>query len=307
MFSPWTRRLSFTCLVIFAACACSRHGATIPSAQAAPAPPAKPGAEKAESPTEDGQSLPPGIDIGKMGEFERKVFFRVANKEPSACGKGHSLLHSAKHDNACRASFYALRYVAHLVNSGFTDSEISEKLERRFRLPRHPQIDVSAAPSKGSQSGRVIVVEFVDYECPHCRHAQSLIKQAVEEFPNEVKVFYKHFPLSAHANARLAVEGAVAAQRQGKFWPFSDKVWLNSDGLTPAVLEKIAKEIGLDVAKWRADLGSAAVKDRVAKDRSEGDDLGINATPTIYINGRKYDDPLEIASFRDWINEELGR
>jgi protein-disulfide isomerase len=72
-------------------------------------------------------------------------------------------------------------------------------------------------------------------------------------------------------------------------------------------LEKIAKEIGLDVAKWRADLGSAAVKDRVARDRSEGDDLGINATPTIYVNGRKYDDPLEIASFRDWINEELGR
>jgi protein-disulfide isomerase len=120
-------------------------------------------------------------------------------------------------------------------------------------------------------------------------------------------VYFKHFPLSSHTNARLAAEGAVAAQKQGKFWPFNEKVWANSDNLTPAVLEKAAKEVGLEVARWRADLDSDAVKGRVQADKSEGNDLGINSTPSIYINGRKYEDPLEIASFRDWIDEELGR
>ena len=278
-------------------------------AQAAPAPPssANAAAETAGSPSGDDNSPPPGIDLGKLDNFERKVFFRVVNRESSACGKGHSLIYSAKHDSACRASFYAVRYVAHLVDSGFTDSEIGEKLEKRFRTQRPPRIDVSAAPVKGNPSGRVTVIEFVDYECPHCKHAQALMRQVVEEYPKDVKMYFKHFPLSSHANARLAAEGAVAAHKQGKFWQFNEKVWANSENLTPAVLEKAAKEVGLDVARWRTDIDSDAIKSQVQADKSEGNDLGVLATPSIYINGRKYEDPLEIASFRDWIDEELGR
>jgi thiol-disulfide isomerase/thioredoxin len=278
-------------------------------AQAAPAPP--PGTnqvtEKGGSPSGDDNSPPPGIDLSKLDEFERKVFFRVVNHESSACGKGHSLIYSAKHDSACRASFYAVRYVVHLVDSGFTDSEIGERLEKRFRAPRFPHIDVSAAPFKGNPSGRVTVVEFVDYECPHCKHAQTLMRQVVEEYPHDVKVYFKHFPLSSHTNSRLAAEGSVAAHKQGKFWPFNEKVWANSEFLTPAVLEKAAKDVGLDVTRWRTDLESEAVKVRVQADKAAGNDLGVIATPSIYINGRKYDDPLEISSFKDWLDEELGR
>jgi Protein-disulfide isomerase len=298
-----------TAAAFAAAYAGTRNAPRTQTAQAAPAP--APGAnqvaEKGSPPSGEDNSPPPGIDLSKLDEFERKVFFRMVNREPSACGKGHSLIYSIKHDSACRASFYAVRYIAHLVDSGFTDSEIGEKLEKRFRAPRRPRIDVSAAPVKGNTSGRVTVVEFVDYECPHCKHAQTLMRQVVEEYPSDVKTYFKHFPLSSHANARLAAEGAVAAQKQGKFWPFNEKVWANSDNLTPAVIEKAAKEVGLDVARWRTDLDSDAVKSRVQQDRSEGNDLGIISTPSIYINGRKYEDPLEIASFRDWIDEELGR
>jgi thiol-disulfide isomerase/thioredoxin len=304
-----TPRWLITAVALLSAYAGLRILARTAPAQAAPVLPAGaiPVAEKGESPSGDDTSPPPGIDLGKLDDFERKVFFRVVNREPSACGKGHSLIYSVKHDSSCRASFYAVRYVAHLVDSGFTDSEIGEKLEKRFRAPRATHIDMSNAPAKGNPSARVTVVEFVDYECPHCKHAQALMRQVVEEYPKDVKVYFKHFPLSSHANARLAAEGAVAANKQGKFWPFNEKVWANSDNLTPAVLEKAAKEVGLDVARWRGDLDSDAVKGRVQADKSEGNDLGVLATPSIYINGRKYEDPLEIASFRDWIDEELGR
>ena len=309
MYPSWTRRWLLTA----AAFVVANQGAWIPAwiqpAQAAPALPAgaNPVAEKGGSPSGDDHSPPAGVDLSKLDEFERKVFFRVVNRESSACGKGHSLIYSVKHDSACRASFYAVRYVAHLVDSGFTDSEISERVEKRFRTPRAPHIDVSAAPVKGNPSGRVVVVEFVDYECPHCKYAQTLMRQVVEEYPNDVKMYFKHYPLSSHANARLAAEGAVAAQKQGKFWQFNEKVWSNYENLTPAVLEKAAKEAGLDVARWRVDLDSDTVKGRVQADKSEGSNLGIVATPSIYINGRKYEDPLEIASFKDWIDEELGR
>jgi thiol-disulfide isomerase/thioredoxin len=276
--------------------------------QAAPAEStAQPRADTGALPSGDDHAAPPGVDISKLDDFERKVFFRVVNRESSACGKGHSLLYSAKHDNTCRASFYAVRYVAHLVDSGLTDSEIGEKLEKRFRTPRHPHLDVAEAPFKGSPSGRVTVVEFVDYECPHCKHAQTLMRQLVDEYPTDIKVCFKHFPLSSHTNARLAAEAAVAAAKQGKFWQYNEKVWTNSDSLTPAILEKSAKEVGLDVARWRKDMDSDGIKGRVQRDRSEGIDLGINATPSIYINGRKYEDPLEISSLKDWVDEDLGR
>jgi glutaredoxin len=294
------------CLLATATCAATvwtALGAPCCRTAAATTPPSeKPAAAGAEK-----RTPPAGIDISKLDDFERKVFFRIVNQESSACGKGHSLLHSAKKDGACRASFYAVRYVAHLVDSGFTDSEISERLDKRFRSPRVPRFDLAASPSKGGGAARVTLVEFVDYACPHCKHAQDLLHQAVADHPNDVRLYFKHFPLGSDTIARLAADAAVAAHDQGKFWPFNARVWAQMDDLGPAVLEKIAKEVGLDVARWRKEAASDAVKARVEADKAEGDDLGITGTPTIYVNGRKYCDPLEIASLKDWIDEELGR
>jgi Protein-disulfide isomerase len=249
---------------------------------------------------------PPGIDLSKLDEYERKVFFRVVNREPSSCGKGHSLLYSVKHDPGCKRSVYAIKYVAKLVDSGYTDSEIGEELQKRYRDVVHKEIDVSRAPSKGPGEARVTLVEFVDYECPHCHAAQALMRQVLDSYPRQVRLCFKHFPLSGHTNSRLAAEAAAAAQKQGKFWPYNDKVWATAD-ITPAVLEKIAKEVGLDVARWRGDMNSDEVKAAVTQDKSDGTALGIISTPTIYINGRKYTGRHDMESISDWVDEELGK
>jgi protein-disulfide isomerase len=252
-------------------------------------------------------SPPPGLDLSKLDEYERKVFFRVVNREPSSCGKGHSLIFSVKHDPGCKRSAYAIKYVAKLVESGYTDSEITDELQTRYRDPVHKDIDVSRAPNKGPAEARVTLVEFVDYECPHCRTAQALMRQVLDTYPRQVRLCFKHFPLSGHTNSRLAAEATTAAQKQGKFWPYNDKVWDNADNLTPAVLEKIAKDVGLDVARWRGDMNSDEVKAAVSRDKSDGATLGINSTPTIYVNGRKYTGRHDIESISDWIDEELGK
>jgi protein-disulfide isomerase len=289
---------------LLGAWACAKKSAEVPAASAAPAK----GDDKAAGGggAED-TTPPPGVDLTKLDEFERKVFFRVVNKEASACGKAESLIRSVKNDKACRKSFYAVRYVARLVDSGYTDSEIGEHLQKRFRAGPPKTLELGEAPMKGSATAPVAVVEFVDYECPHCKRVQPVLRQVLEEFPNEVKVYFKHYPLGQHTNARLAAEAAVAAHRQGKFWAFNDKVWASSDSLTPAALEQIAKDVGLDVARWRKDLESNEVKARVQKDKDEGNALGIQATPTIYINGRTFSDTRDVDSLRDWINEDLGK
>jgi protein-disulfide isomerase len=248
----------------------------------------------------------PGVDLTKLDEFERKVFFRVVNKESSACGKAHSLLHSVKTDKGCRKSLYAARYVARLVDGGYTDSEIGESIQKRFRVER-ATVELGDSPIKGPPNAPVTVVEFVDYECPHCKRVQPVLRQVLEEYKDEVKVVFKHYPLGAHTNARAAAEAAMAAHKQGKFWAFNDKIWAISESLTLAGLEQIAKDVGLDVAKWRADFESAATKARVQHDRDQGQRLALEATPTVYINGRLFTDNRDIDSFKDWINEELNR
>ena len=294
--------------VLVVASACSKKAFKTQPTSANSAPAASPTAvtDEGSKPSAGGDALPAGIDLGNLDAFKRKVFDQVVNREPSACGKGHSLLYSVKHDSACRASFYAVRYVARLADSGSSESEIAEKLEQRFRVPRAPYIDVSQAPSKGSPSGRVKIVEFADYECKHCKAAQELMHTLLAEYAKDVTLYFKHFPISSN-NALNGALGAAAAQNQGKFWQFSDKVWENSDHLTPAVLESIAKEIGLDFPRWYGDVGSEEVRTHVQRDKTEARSLQIHRTPAVFINGRRYSYELDIPGLKDWIDEELGR
>lgn len=301
--SPRAALLSVILLALPATSACAKNRGEAPG-NAAAATTGNKADDKAATP--DDTTPPPGVDITKLDEFERKVFFRVLNRESSACGKAQSLLQSVKSDKSCRKSLYAARYVARLVDAGFTDSEISEALEKRFRSPRHT-IDLAEAPMKGNANAPVTIVEFVDYECPHCKRVQPVLHQIADEYKDEVKIYFKNYPLGGHTNARAAAEAAVAAQAQGKFWVYSDKLWGIAESLSPAAMEQIAKESGLDVGKWHADFESEPVKAKVEKDHAEGTALGIMSTPTIYINGRVFSDSKDVESFRDWINEELNR
>jgi protein-disulfide isomerase len=211
--------------------ACAKNPAAHP-AEAATAPaPAKAGAEPA--------TLPPEVRplYDKLDDLGKKVFLRIATTESSVCGDAQSLINSVK---SCRRSVAALRYVAKLIEQGYTDSEIGEKLANRDRPISAKKIDIAEAPMKGSPSARITLVEFADYECPHCRRFQPVLHQILDEFRSDVKLYFKHYPLPQHNHARLAAEAAGAAQKQGKFWPFQAKIWEKSVELTPAVIEEAA-------------------------------------------------------------------
>ena len=294
-------------VLVTGASACAKSP---PEAHSAPAatPPAKVSDKPGDTKT-DGQdtTLPPGVDVAKLDELAKKIFFRVVNSEPSVCGKGQSLLASAKSDGGCRRSLNAVKYVARLADQGYTQSEIADSLEKRYRSTDQKFIDVSDAPMEGNASARVTLVEFADYECPHCKRFQPVLRQILDELRKDIRIYFKHYPLPQHTNARLAAEAAVAAQKQGKFWPYQDKLWENQDSLSPADMEKFAKEIGLDVSKFRVDLDDAKVKAHVQKDRVDGTTLGLSSTPTLYINGREYTDAKDTESLREWVKEELAK
>jgi protein-disulfide isomerase len=296
-------------VVLFAAVsACAKSP---PEAHSAPAasPAAGEGTKAAPSGSDGAQDTtpPPGMDLSKLDELAKKIFFRVVNSEPSICGKGQSLLASAKKDASCRRSLNAVRYVAKLADQGYTQSEIIESLLKRYRVAEPKFIDVSEAPMEGSAKAKVTLVEFADYECPHCKRFQPVLRQILDEFKGDVRLYFKHYPLGQHNNAPKAAAAAVAAQLQGKFWPYQDKLWENQDSLTGVDLEKYAKEVGLNMPKFLADVADKKVGQHVQKDHVDGETLGLSSTPTLYINGREYTDAKDTESLREWIKEELAK
>jgi protein-disulfide isomerase len=122
-----------------------------------------------------------------------------------------------------------------------------------------------------------------------------------------VKVVFRHQPLPFHNNAKLAAEASMAANEQGKFWPYHDKLFANQQGLDRAGLERAAEEIGLDMGKFKAALDSGKFTKRVEEDSAAGMAVGANGTPTFFINGREFVGAQPFPAFKAVIDEEIGK
>jgi protein-disulfide isomerase len=108
----------------------------------------------------------------------------------------------------------------------------------------------------------------------------------LEKYPKDVKVVFMNFPLSGHRYARLAAAAAIAANNQGKFWEFHDKLFKHYKDLNQDVIENIAKDLGLDMAKFNKDLRDPETQSLIFRDLKEGRDAGVRGTPTVFVNGK---------------------
>lgn len=173
------------------------------------------------------------------------------------------------------------------------------------------QIDYSKGQKIGSDSAKVRVVEFSDLECPACLVAKPFVKKLIDTYSDKIQIIYRHFPLPQHIHGREAASFAEAAGQQDKFWEMHDKLfetqaeWSAMNNATPFFLE-LVKQLGLDEEKVKQAVLDNAVKLRIDADAAEGRSLGVNQTPTFFINGRK----LVLKSFNDLdtaVVEELDK
>ncbi len=137
----------------------------------------------------------------------------------------------------------------------------------------------------GSDSAKVTVVEFSDFECPSCKAAESVVESLLAKYGNNIQLVYRHFPLPAHQFAFGAAEAAEAAGLQGKFWEMHNKLFDISPDLGKDKLTQLAKDLGLNTDKFNKDFASDPVRQKVLNDQNDGNTLGVNATPTFYVNG----------------------
>ena len=154
-------------------------------------------------------------------------------------------------------------------------------------LAPYAEIDVDGFPSKGPADAPVTIVEFADYQCPHCRHAAAVLAEVALRHPETVRVVFMDFPINRSGISRLVAEGAACADQQGAFWPFHDLAFEAQDRLAPETPLLIAKAIELDMEAFRACLESPYPAGRVARSEAEARRLGLNSTPTLFVNGRR--------------------
>jgi protein-disulfide isomerase len=170
------------------------------------------------------------------------------------------------------------------------------------------KVDAGDAPSRGPRTAPVQIVEFSDFQCPYCGRVVPTVKQIEEKYGNKVRFSFRNYPLPFHQHAELAAEASLAAKAQGKFWEMYDKLFANQQALDRASLEKYAAEVGLDVARFKADLDAGRFKDEISRDTLYANGLesgGVN-TPTFFINGHRMVGALPFESFSQLIDRELN-
>ncbi len=167
-------------------------------------------------------------------------------------------------------------------------------------------VKTDGAPVMGSETAKVTVVEFSDFQCPFCSRVTPTLVQLQKDYPEDVKVVFKHLPLtSIHPRAPAAHAAAEAAHRQGKFWPMHDKIFANQRDLADETFIRYATELGLDVDQFKKDLVSDDVKSRVTADSREAQGLGVSGTPSFFINGKYLSGAQPLEAFKAAVDEEL--
>ena len=178
--------------------------------------------------------------------------------------------------------------------------------------PRPPdqifQVALGDAPVKGEADAKVTIVEFSDFQCPFCSRVEPTLKQIMDEYKGKVRIAWKNQPLSFHPNAMPAAEAAMAAYEQGndKFWAMHDKLFEKQAELSPAVYEQAAREIGLNVDRWKAALAQHAASSTIQADMAAGSAVGAGGTPTFFINGKRLVGAMPYDSFQQVIDAELA-
>jgi protein-disulfide isomerase len=163
-------------------------------------------------------------------------------------------------------------------------------------------------PSEGKADAPVTLVEYSDFQCPFCLRVMPTLKQIRAKYGDKVRVVWKDFPLTQiHPQAFVAAQAGNCAREQGKFWELHDKMFGNQSALQAEALKRYAAEAGIDSTKFNQCLDTSKYEARVQDAIRAGGRLGIQSTPTVYVNGRMINGAQPIEVFQAVIDEELAR
>ena len=172
--------------------------------------------------------------------------------------------------------------------------------------PDLPRIEVEAkGPAQGPAAAKVTIVEFSDFQCPYCGREAPVIHKLLDEYKDQVRLVFRHYPLSFHPMAQKAAEAGACAADQNKFWEMHDKMFANQQKLEVPSLKGYAKELGLDPGKFDKCLDGNEKKQLVEDDFKAGTDAGVNGTPAFFVNGIFINGAVPYEQIKATVDREL--
>jgi protein-disulfide isomerase len=211
-----------------------------------------------------------------------------------------------------------LEKISQLLQKGVSRSDIYAKLQDGLKDCAPPQVSDPApparreavalapgAPTRGGKEPLVTIVLWSDYECPFCARVEPTLRAVLEGYGDKVAVQFRNQPLPMHPSAIPAARAALAAGLQGRFWAMHDKLFENQGAQKDEDLLRYATELGLDVPRWKAELGSPEVERALAQDRADAEKHGVRGTPTLFVNGMKVAGAQPLPAVKALVDAEL--
>jgi len=255
----------------------------------------------------------PGVDFSGLSAAQKTTALKILRERGCSCGCNMKLAECRVVDPSCSYSNGLAMAVIDALKHGKTETEAIAAADASNWAHVQPekllddpvQIPTAGAPYIGPQNAPLTIVEFSDFQCPYCVAAEPEIASLLKTYSQQVRFIFKQFPLETHSQADLAAAAAVAAHKQGKFWVMHDALFANHDDLSRQNIMALAKNAGLDMKKFEDDIDSTEVRETVVRDVQDGNRAGVEGTPTIFINGQRYNGPIVLANLKPILDSEL--
>jgi protein-disulfide isomerase len=258
----------------------------------------------------------PGVDLSGLAPAKATLALKALRTQACTCGCAMKVAECRVKDPNCSYSRGLASITVGAIKEGKSvDDAIAESKASKFGTRPTPKllddpvpIATLGSPAVGPADARITLVEFSDFQCPYCSKAVGEIYATLKAYPRDVRLIFKQYPLlELHPSAGIAAAAALAAHRQGKFWEMHDVMFANRARLSRQSILAWAKDIGLDMLRFMADLDSDAIKKAVLSDQADGDKAGVEGTPTVFVNGQRYNGNLAPEAFKPVIESELKR
>ena len=262
----------------------------------------------APSPAPPAEAALPGCDTEGLSAEQRGALVTLMREGPCLCAPDRSLLACIQAES-CPAATKLGQFGARAFKAGLSASQVREEVIRRFIILAQPPatFELEGVPHKGPAGAPIVLVEFADFQCPHCAMVRAEIARVQAAFPEQVVVYFKQFPLSSHGHSETAARAALAAHQQGAFWPMHELIFSNQSSLNEGSFLQFARMLGLDLVRFTQALESEEIQRLVRRDQDEGVRAQLTGTPTLFINGRMYPDAMTFDVLRAHIQGLLAQ
>jgi protein-disulfide isomerase len=255
----------------------------------------------------------PAVDLSGLSPAQKATALKLLRARGCSCGCAMKVAECRVKDSNCYYSKGLASVIVASLRAGKSEKEaLADAEASRFAHPpvhkllEDPiEVPTAGAPETGPNDAPITLVEFSDFQCPYCSVATPQLQLVLKTYPTQVRLFFKHFPLDMHSQAALAADAAVAAQKQGKFWPMHDALFASHNDLSRATILALASAVGLDMKRFEADLDSPEIRKAVAHDLEDGSNVGVMSTPTLFIDGQHYNGEIKLTTLKPILDAEL--